>query len=319
VDEFSKVGVGSVAALAVFATAVAVAPSGSAAAGADRSAGVVGGRHDAFTDAAPPGRHALAPTADRPAFVLPAGAANATVTLTPLGVAPRSSDRLRAVDDDPATAVPGAIARDAVVQDDPWQGTDLHYLSTDVRAQLLFELEDASAPTAFDLAVSLPPGARLVANDALGAIFVVDRHDDVIGVFARPWAVDADGMAVPTSFEIVGTTLRQHVDHRGAAYPVIADPQYTWGWVTGTAYYSRRETKNMTSLTYGATVVAGLCAAFGAETLGVACAISAAFYAQWAFQADRAFSDGRCLKIKVPTSEAGSYPFGQRVCTDKVS
>jgi hypothetical protein len=311
--------VGTVSTLASLASAVVVASPDRAFAEAVDLPPVHEDRDAPFTAAIRVGVRALPPSAGKPGFVVPVGQGSSTLTLTPLRVAPRSNGHLRAVREAPATARPGAIAAGALVQDDPWQQTDLYYLTTDVRAQMLFELRDASAPTTFDLAVALPPGARLISNDVLGALFVVDQHEDVIGVFAKPWAVDADGMAVPTSFEIRGNTLRQHVEHRGAAYPVGADPQYTWGWVTGTAYYSRRETKDMMSWTYGATVVAGLCAAFGVETLGAACAVSVAFYAQWAFQADRAFSEGRCLKIKVPTFEAGSYPFGQRVCTDKVS
>lgn len=209
-----------------------------------------------------------------------------------------------------------AIADISVVWENSWQSTDLHYLTDDDRAQLIFELKDGSAPTAFDVAVDLPAGARLILNSDLGAVFVVDSHENVIGVFAQPWAVGADGLSVPTEFEIVGDTLRQH---EGAAYPLVADPQYTWGWVTDLPYFSRQETKNAQTQAGAALIVGGLCAYFGPLTLGAACAISVAFYAQWAFQANRAFNDGRCLKIKIPTFEAGSYPFGERICTDRVS
>jgi hypothetical protein len=313
-------------ALAVIGTAVAATPAGHAAAEEEPVApddapvsGVDRDERAPFTEASPDGLAAQLPSGGRPGFVVPAGLGEASLTLTPARVARPAARTFRVVADPQITRLEGAVADTSVVQENPWQATDLHYLTDDVRAQMIFELKDASAPTVFDVAVSLPAGARLVLNEQVGAVFVVDATENVVGVFAQPWAVDATGLAVPTEFEIVGNTLRQHVQHQGAAYPVMADPQYTWGWVTGTAYYNRRETKNMTTLAYGATVVAGLCAAFGAQTLGVACAISAAFYAQWAFQADRAFGEGRCLKIKVPTFEAGSYPFGERVCTDKVS
>lgn len=43
-------------------------------------------------------------------------------------------------------------------------------------------------------------------------------------MIAAPWAVDSGGRSVATRFEIRDSTLIQHVDHRGARYPVIADP-----------------------------------------------------------------------------------------------
>ncbi|WP_435741954.1 hypothetical protein [Nocardioides sp. SYSU DS0663] len=49
---------------------------------------------------------------------------------------------------------------------------------------------------------------------------------DVIGAFAAPWAFDAGARPVPTRFEITPEGLTQVVDHRGARYPVIADPAW---------------------------------------------------------------------------------------------
>ena len=51
------------------------------------------------------------------------------------------------------------------------------------------------------------------------------------------------------------------VDHRGAAYPVVADPKFTWGIFSGTLYFTRGETRRATHVSGLLSVVAGACAA----------------------------------------------------------
>ena len=64
-----------------------------------------------------------------------------------------------------------------------------------------------------------------------------------IAAFEAPWAVDADGNDVPTHFEVDGNTLTQIVEtDETTAYPVVADPDLTWGNVTGTANFDKWET-----------------------------------------------------------------------------
>jgi hypothetical protein len=132
------------------------------------------------------------------------------------------------------------------------------------------------------------------------------------GHFEAPWAVDSAGLDVTTTYRVEGNVLVQSVLHTDN-YPVIADPKYDWGWVTGTAYLNRKQTRSMKTLSYGATVAAGLCAAFAAQTLGASCAVSAALYAQWNYVAGNADGDGKCIKIKVPTMWAYAYSGGN--CT----
>jgi len=51
----------------------------------------------------------------------------------------------------------------------------------------------------------------------------------VVGSINAPWAVDADNRYLPTRFEVHGDTLIQYTDTRGAAFPVVADPDVDWG------------------------------------------------------------------------------------------
>jgi hypothetical protein len=60
---------------------------------------------------------------------------------------------------------------------------------------------------------------------------ILDHKRRELGVIAAPWARDANGRAIPTRYEIQGTTLVQVVDHRrpGVVYPVVADPNlFSW-------------------------------------------------------------------------------------------
>ena len=90
--------------------------------------------------------------------------------------------------------------------------------------------------------VSLPDGATLEL-DYDGSIDVVDADGFTIGAFKAPWAHAADGTVVETSYTVEGRTIVQSVATADEAlYPVVADPEFVWGWVTGTIYFNRAET-----------------------------------------------------------------------------
>ena len=65
----------------------------------------------------------------------------------------------------------------------------------------------------------------------------------MVSLIEAPWASDALGNKIPSEYTIQGDTLVLNVAHdMAAAYPVVADPVWTWGIVSGTAYFSRDET-----------------------------------------------------------------------------
>ncbi len=80
----------------------------------------------------------------------------------------------------------------------------------------------------------------------------------------------------------------------GAAYPVVGDPKYTWGWVTGTVYLNRNETSKLMLGTGLATLITGrvwfISVPFGTITA----------YANYVY------NEGRCIKVKIiPVSRKG--------------
>ncbi|HYN95329.1 MAG TPA: hypothetical protein VES42_15890 [Pilimelia sp.] len=67
-------------------------------------------------------------------------------------------------------------------------------------------------------------------QDARAGVVVETSAGRLIGAVDPAWALDARGVAVPTRYEVRDGALVQHVDHRGATYPVVADPKITFGW-----------------------------------------------------------------------------------------
>lgn len=51
--------------------------------------------------------------------------------------------------------------------------------------------------------------------------------DEVVALIRKPWAKDANGSPIATSFDVTGSTLAMNVNHQGGqtAYPVVADMQ----------------------------------------------------------------------------------------------
>lgn len=89
--------------------------------------------------------------------------------------------------------------------------------------QITTVIEDASAPSEYAYPVDLPAGAHLSLHED-GSVSVLSAEGELVAIVDVPWARDASGASVPTSYRINGSTLTQIVQHQGAAYPVVADP-----------------------------------------------------------------------------------------------
>ncbi|OIJ94903.1 hypothetical protein BIV25_21170 [Streptomyces sp. MUSC 14] len=95
-------------------------------------------------------------------------------------------------------------------------------------------IKQASAPHEYRVAVSLPEGARL-RQEADGSVVIVPANqDEPVAAINAPWAKDARGRDVPTSYRLDGNTLVQRVDFTAVtAFPVVADPwwnPFSWKW-----------------------------------------------------------------------------------------
>ncbi|MGI5532477.1 hypothetical protein ACQEVX_35450 [Streptomyces syringium] len=183
-----------------------------------------------------------------------------------------------------------------VVYSDVAKSTDLAVQpTTDGGARTLVTLKDAAAPTEQRFTLNLPKDARVIP-DATGGYHVVKPAGQgvsmTVGAIEAPWAKDAHGKPVATSYKLDGNQLIQQVEtNKDTVFPVVADPKITWGNVTGTAYFTKGETKSIAI--YGAT--AALSVGLLPPPLNVLYRVNAAMVTAKAVEAN---SDGYCLKIK---------------------
>jgi hypothetical protein len=152
----------------------------------------------------------------------------------------------------------------------------------------LIVIEDEKAPSSFRFPVKLPAGAHLETQED-GTVNIIDGNGKPAGHFDVPWAVDSTGAAVPTSLEVQGHTIVQVVEH-SQNYPVVADPHYTWGWISGTVYFNKSETIKFAAGAWAVTAWANWAPPpFGQILASLAAYI--ALVASWAA------ADGRCVYV----------------------
>jgi len=157
-----------------------------------------------------------------------------------------------------------------------------------------------SAPTDYRFQLTVdgsPAGLRLAAE---GAVDVLDAAGTVVNSIAPPWAKGADGALIATSYSVAGSILTQTVEHRGASYPVVADPLIRCDGLWCTASLSRAETRQMAA---GSFAPAALCSWFG--SVGRLC--STLFLGGWA-HANVALATGQCSAFRVWQRNLVSWP-----------
>lgn len=91
-------------------------------------------------------------------------------------------------------------------------------------------IQDATSADTFQYEIVLGEG-QSISDDGAGGYIVVNENGETVAPLAAPWAVDADGVDVPTSYTLDDEgVLALHVDHQAAeyAYPILTDP--CWGW-----------------------------------------------------------------------------------------
>ncbi|GAQ58065.1 hypothetical protein [Streptomyces acidiscabies] len=175
--------------------------------------------------------------------------------------------------------------------------------TTDGGFRALFTLENADAPRQQSFRLTLPDGAT-ARTTAEGGLAVFDATGKMLGGLETPWAKDANGVAVPTSYEVVGDTVTQTVTPGpGTAFPVVADPKWTWGIISGTVYFNKKETSHLAA---NAGFVGVLFAA-APPPFDVYGVVNAANISRVAWNAD---SDGECVEVKVPTFLPYEYKGG---------
>lgn len=97
-------------------------------------------------------------------------------------------------------------------------------------SQTLISIESAAAPDTYSFPLEAPAGTVTQLKDD-GSVSFIDSDGEFVGGVKTPWAYDANGAKVPTSFELVNDNLIQTVEFdETTAFPVTADPNTVWGW-----------------------------------------------------------------------------------------
>lgn len=172
-----------------------------------------------------------------------------------IGVPERASDGLSVVVGDNALQVGlpldehlanARVASDGtVVYVANGEGADLTLQAYDDGSiRLKTVIPDSQSPERYVYSLNLAEGSS-IKEQADGGLLVADAAGVLLFAVAPPWAVDAEGNELPTSYEIVGTSIVQWVDLKAAkAFPVVADPylgfrlidKVTRSYISGSGY-----------------------------------------------------------------------------------
>jgi hypothetical protein len=151
-------------------------------------------------------------------------------------------------------------------------------------AAAFIAIGDASAPQDYAFQIG-GRGDRLTIQPD-GGVVVTDASGRFLNFLEAPWARDAAGRSLKTSYSITGDVLIQHVDTGDAMFPVVADPSTGCGIGYCSIYFNHSETHDLATAGIialgGAT---GACGLAGPEAIA-ACGVAAAAIGATAVYAD---------------------------------
>lgn len=99
-------------------------------------------------------------------------------------------------------------------------------VKTDGSVQITTTISERDAPTRYSYESDVD-GAETIDQLENGTLIFRDANGEYLAAIAPAWAKDANGVEVPTWYEVDGLNITQVVDHAsqsGLTYPVIADP-----------------------------------------------------------------------------------------------
>lgn len=225
--------------------------------------------------------------------------------------------------DEPQQEVASVDAHSATFRDEASDTTATVQPLITNGVRLVLTMGSADSPTRYEFGLGDSSEAVELSLAPNGGVQVSDTSGGDLGFIAPPWAMDANGDAVPTHYELDGDTLVQVVEHEGAAYPVVADPSFQsdCGYVTCTLRFNRAKTAQARNASYLVLAAATVCGAFSGPVALLCGAAIAPAAGVIAFAAGTYYDGGDCLKIKISKATGAGWPerlkHGTYNCTDK--
>ncbi|WP_050723030.1 hypothetical protein [Microbacterium sp. GCS4] len=140
---------------------------------------------------------------------------------------------------------------------------------TDGSTRVQSVIDSATSVHEFEYGVD---GYRPYQADSEEVVFV-DADGDFVAI-AQPWAVDANGVSVPTHYEIRGDKVVQVVQpDESTVYPVVADPTWLWNGPAWGMKLNRSETSRVRD--YAAAI--GMCGLFAKAIAIKVCGVFASY------------------------------------------
>jgi hypothetical protein len=163
--------------------------------------------------------------------------------------------------------------------------------------QLFTVLDGREAPSTFRYELTLPDGARLTPTTAGGFRIAIDGI--AYGEIAPPWAVDATGRSLPTSYTTTDGVLVQHIDHSEATYPIVADPSISFGWNIYVTW-SKSEVRTLKEgWGWAHGLATAVCATVPDATIKAGCVVAVLVHAVYIYDVfTRAYNQGECVQYK---------------------
>lgn len=196
----------------------------------------------------------------------------------------------------PVATTPPALSSDGlIVFSEPDHSLSLSTSARGANAGYVI-IASGRAPTEYRFSIGVNGQPAVLALEPDGGVLVMSASGQVVNRIAAPWAVDAAGANVETSYVISGSELIQVVNHAGAQYPVVADPRLQCDALFCTWEYTRAETQIFAVWGSTASILMGAgCAALGGVIAGLACAVAAATMQA---VAQDALNQGKCVGLR---------------------
>jgi|GEM_PF-3476734 len=182
------------------------------------------------------------------------------------------------------------------------------YSQRDAKSVRMMAVIKDNSASAVDYTLGLPAGAEATphADGSLSVIRPKGKNAvEVFGTIAKPWATDAKGKSLTTSYTYKAGVLTQNVDTRGATFPVVADPSISLGWhIVPVAYvdYSRSETLRFRDNLGTDQAIASLLCTITGPAVPFCVAFISIKANDVRNRVNEAIATGRCVGVRYPLS-----------------